>query len=105
MSDLAVACERADLEAATVAEPVGTTVAETVQQAITRTLAIGLVAARSTGKYDWTTLVDLDQLVTDAARIIWPISVTARSITPSADLPPVVARQQDDRATSGQELT
>ncbi|MGH3812018.1 MAG: hypothetical protein ACRDUV_06115 [Pseudonocardiaceae bacterium] len=67
VSDLAVACERADLEAATVAEPASTTTAETVQEAITRTLAIALVAARSTGKYDWTTPVDLDQLVTDAA--------------------------------------
>lgn len=66
-SDLAAACEYAALKAITVAEPVGTTIAETVRQAITRTLAIALVAARSTGKYDWTTPEDLDQLVTDAA--------------------------------------
>lgn len=66
-SDLAAACEHAALKAVTVAEPVGTTTAETVRQAITRTLAIALVAAHSTGKYDWTTPQDLDQLVTDTA--------------------------------------
>ncbi|MGH3937720.1 MAG: hypothetical protein ACRDTG_03655, partial [Pseudonocardiaceae bacterium] len=67
VSDLTVACEHAALKAATVAEPASTMTAETVRQAITRTLAIALVAARSTGKYDWTTPVDLGQLVTDAA--------------------------------------
>lgn len=67
LSDLAAACEHAALKAVTVAEPVGTTTAETIRQAITRTLAIALVAARSTGKYDWTTPMDLDQLVTDSA--------------------------------------
>ncbi|MGH4016237.1 MAG: hypothetical protein ACRDSL_20400 [Pseudonocardiaceae bacterium] len=67
LSDLAAACEHAALKAATVAEPASSTTAETVRQAIIRTLAVALVAARSTGKYDWTTPLDLDQLVTDAA--------------------------------------
>ena len=67
LSDLAAACEHTALKAATVAEPADTTTVETVRQAITRALAIALVAARSTGRYDWTTPVDLDQLVTDAA--------------------------------------
>ena len=66
-SDLAAACEHADIEAATVAEPVSITTTESLRQAITRTLAIALVAARSTGKYGWTRPLDLDQLVTDAA--------------------------------------
>ncbi len=67
LSDLTEACEHVALKAATVVEPANTTTAETVRQAITRTLAITLIAARSTGKYDWATPVGLDQLVTDAA--------------------------------------
>ncbi|MGH8920409.1 MAG: hypothetical protein ACRD0H_19095 [Actinomycetes bacterium] len=74
LSDLAVACEHAALKAATVAEPARTTTAETARQAITRTLAIALVAARSTGKYDWTTPVDLDQLLPTRPGTIWPNS-------------------------------
>jgi len=67
LGDLAAACEYAALKAATVAEPSNTTPAETVQQAITRTLAITLIAARCNGKYHWATPLDLDQLVTNAA--------------------------------------
>lgn len=66
-AELIAACEHAALKAATVADLDGITPAEIAQQAITRTLAIALVAARATGKYDWTVLVDVDQLVTDAA--------------------------------------
>jgi hypothetical protein len=109
VSDLAVACEHADLEAATVAGPASTTTAETVRQAITRTLAIALVAARSTDKYDWTTPVDLDQLVTDAAWDHLADLGDNHSIAPPPDTAFVVARQQDDHATtpdpSEQELT
>jgi hypothetical protein len=67
VSDLAVACEHAHLEAVTVAEPASTTTVGTVRQAITRTLAIAMIAVRSTGKYGWTRSLDLDRLVTDAA--------------------------------------
>lgn len=67
LGDLTAACEHVALIAATVAEPANTTIVETIRQAITRTLAIALIAARSHGKYDWVTPLDLDQLVTDAA--------------------------------------
>jgi hypothetical protein len=67
MSNLATACKHFALTAATVAEPAGTTTDETIKQAITRTLAIALVAARSHGKYAWATPLDLDQLIIDAA--------------------------------------
>jgi len=100
MSDLSAACEHADLGAATVDEPTSTTSAESLRQAITRTLAIALVAARSTGKYDWTTPVDLDQFVTDAA---WDHLARLKDSPPEDAAPDqalVVARQQDDRATN-----
>lgn len=67
LTDLAVACKNAALKAATVVEPDDPTLASTVQQVITRTLAIALLAARAGGKYDWSTPVDLDELVSDAA--------------------------------------
>lgn len=66
-AELAAACEHAALKAATVADPDGITPDETARQAITRTLATALVAARATGKYDWTVPIDVDQLVADAA--------------------------------------
>lgn len=68
---LAVACEQADLKVATVvdpnAEPADAGPAATVRRALTRTLAVALVAARSTGRYCWTSPIDIDQLVVDAA--------------------------------------
>lgn len=67
LSDLAAACEHVALMSTTVAEPAKTTISGTVRQAITRTLAIALIAARCNGKYDWATPLDLDQLVTDTA--------------------------------------
>lgn len=68
VNDLAAVCERVGLTAATVADPDGSTcAAETVRLALTRTLAIALVAARASGKYDWTSPVDLDELVAAAA--------------------------------------
>lgn len=66
-AELGSACEHAALEATTIADPDCTSPAETARQAITRTLAIALVAARATGKYEWTAPVDVEQLVTDAA--------------------------------------
>lgn len=66
-AELVTACEHAALKAATVADPDCTPRGETARQAITRTLAIALVAARATGKYNWTAPIDLDQLVADAA--------------------------------------
>ncbi|WP_410570349.1 hypothetical protein [Amycolatopsis sp. cmx-4-61] len=67
-TDLAGVCERVALKAATVADPDGSaTAAATVRQALTRTLAIALVAARASGRYDWTVPVDLDELVSNAA--------------------------------------
>jgi len=66
-TDLTAMCEHTALKAATVAAPEGAPLAVTVRQAITRTLAIALVAARAAGRYDWTSPVDLDELVTDAA--------------------------------------
>lgn len=66
-AELRVACEHAALEAAAIADPDATTLAETARQAITHTLAIALIAARATGKYNWTVPIDVDQLVTDAA--------------------------------------
>jgi hypothetical protein len=39
----------------------------TVRQAITRTLAIALLAGRAAGRYDWANPVDLDDLVTATA--------------------------------------
>jgi hypothetical protein len=66
VTDLAGACDHAALKVATIADPDGSTAATTVRQALTRTLAIALIAARAAGKYDWTTPVDLDELVTDA---------------------------------------
>lgn len=66
-AELRVACEHAALKAAAIADPCGATPTETARQAITRALAIALIAARAIGKYDWTVPVDLDQLVTDAA--------------------------------------
>jgi hypothetical protein len=65
--ELREVCECAALQAAVIADPGGAISAGTSRQAIPRTLAIGLVAARATGKYDWTTPVDIDQLVSDAA--------------------------------------
>jgi hypothetical protein len=62
------AAERAEFHGATA--PTGTTsvtAAATLHQAIVRTLAVALLAARTAGRVDWTTPVDLDQLVTDAA--------------------------------------
>ncbi|MGQ0837082.1 hypothetical protein [Actinokineospora sp.] len=67
VTDLAAVCEHAALKAATLASPEGPSLAVTVRQAIVRTLAIALVAARATGRYDWTSPVDLDELVADAA--------------------------------------
>lgn len=66
-AELRAACEHAALKAAAIADPGGSTPAEMARQAITRTLAIALVAARATGTYDWTAPLDVDQLVTDAA--------------------------------------
>lgn len=66
-AELKAVCDHAALKPATVADPDGITAAETARQAITRALAIALVAARAIGKYDWTTPIDIDQLVTDAA--------------------------------------
>lgn len=66
-AELLTACEHAALKAATVANPDGTPPGETARLAITRTLAIALVAARAAGKYSWTAPIDVDQLVADAA--------------------------------------
>lgn len=66
-TDLALLCDQAELTAIRVTVPAGTADAATVRQAIVHTLAIALLAARATGKYDWTTPVDLDQLVTETA--------------------------------------
>lgn len=66
-TDLAAASELAMLKAALVAAPDGTSVTTTVRQAIVRTLAIALIAARATGKYVWTVPIDLDGLVSDAS--------------------------------------
>lgn len=63
---LAAACGHADLTAATVDDPDASPTG-TVRHAISRTLAIALVAARATGKYEWTGPIDVDQLVADAA--------------------------------------
>ncbi|MGH3825521.1 MAG: hypothetical protein ACRDRA_22185 [Pseudonocardiaceae bacterium] len=98
-AELRAACEHAALKAATVADPDGTTPAETARHAITRTLAVALVAARATGNYDWTVPVDVDQLVTDAA---WDhlaqLGRSARGHRPVTQ--PGGIRQQDDRATT-----
>lgn len=67
VTDLAAVCELTALKAASVEPPGGTPEVVTVRQAIIRTLAIALVAARATGRYDWSAPVDLDELVTDAA--------------------------------------
>lgn len=67
MADLRAATERAALKAASLAPPHQTTVAVTVRQALVRTLAVALLAAHATGKYTWTTPIDLDELVADAA--------------------------------------
>jgi len=67
VADLRAVCEYATLQVAVIADPGGGTSVETARQAITRTLAIALVAARATGKYHWTAPLDVDQLVTDAA--------------------------------------
>lgn len=66
-TDLAATCEHVGLKVPTKADPENTTAASTVREAITRTLAIALVAARATGTYHWTTPIDIDQFVTDTA--------------------------------------
>jgi hypothetical protein len=67
-TDLAATCERIALKAESIAAPDGRApAADTARQALTRTLAIALVAARATGRYDWTTPVDLDGLALSVA--------------------------------------
>ncbi len=66
--DLAATCERVGLKAESIADPDGSALAaDTARQALTRTLAISLVAARATGRYDWTSPVNLDDLVLSVA--------------------------------------
>jgi hypothetical protein len=67
VTDLNAVCEHAALTAATVDPPQGTPLAVTVRQAITRTLAIALLAGRAAGRYDWANPVDLDDLVAATA--------------------------------------
>lgn len=72
---LAAACEQAQLTgvAATdvsgLATVHGPTVerAALVRRAITRTLAVALIAARATARYDWRSPIDVDHVVTGAA--------------------------------------
>ncbi|OLF10929.1 hypothetical protein BLA60_12920 [Actinophytocola xinjiangensis] len=68
---LAAVCEHADLKVAVGvhadADPGNDGVAATVRRALTRILAVALIAARSTGRYRWASPIDVDQLVTDAA--------------------------------------
>lgn len=68
---LTAACGRANLTATVLADPDSapgrSDPAVLVRQALTRTLAVGLIAARSTGRYDWSSPVDVDELVTAAA--------------------------------------
>lgn len=91
VAELAVACEHADLKIATATDTDGSNPTETLRQAITRTLAIALVAARATGKYSWTTSIDVDQLVTDAA---WD-HLAQLDAPPGAPEPALVRRLQD----------
>lgn len=64
---LAAVCEHNGVKVATVADPDDADLAVRVRHALTCTLAVALVAARVTGRYRWTTPIDIDQLVTDAA--------------------------------------
>ena len=67
-TDLTATCERVALKASSIAEPDGrASPADTAQRALTRTLAIALIAARATGRYDWTSTIDLDELVLSVA--------------------------------------
>lgn len=67
VTDLAEICKLRSLKVASVEPPAGTAEATTVRQALTRTLAIGLIAAAALGRYDWTEPVDVDEIVNAAA--------------------------------------
>jgi len=66
-ASLAAACEHANLQLVLVADPPDLAPASTVRNALACTLAVALIAARSTGRYTWTSTLDVDHLVTDAA--------------------------------------
>ncbi|WP_410593637.1 hypothetical protein [Amycolatopsis sp. lyj-23] len=67
-SDLTAICDRVALKASSVTDPDSrASPADTAQRALTRTLAIALIAARAAGRYDWTSTIDLDELVLSAA--------------------------------------
>lgn len=75
-ADLAAVCARMNLTTAMMASPSGsdlspsnsdTDSARTVRRALSRTLAVALIAARHAERYNWTSPVEIDGLVSDAA--------------------------------------
>lgn len=79
---LADLCERARLTVTTLTPPAIPNLAATVEHALARTLAVALVAAHVTGRYRWTSPIDIDHLVADAA---WDQLAELRQ-TPCPDL-------------------
>ncbi|MEV6825633.1 hypothetical protein [Amycolatopsis sp. NPDC051102] len=67
-TDLIATCDRVALKSGSIAAPDGrASPADMARRALTRTLAIALIAARAAGRYDWTSPIDLDELVLSAA--------------------------------------